>query len=62
MDATQATNYLIATLCGFCEPLSEGEEVRSEGDTTLVVTLPEELPGGEVRNAEFVVTVTRRAP
>ncbi len=62
LTATQATNVLIAHLAGHCEPLEEGTEVRSEGDTTIVVILPEELPGGEVRLAEFVVSVQRRTP
>lgn len=62
LTSTQATNVLIAHLTGHCEPLEEGTELRSEGDTTIIVTLPEELPGGEVRNAEFEVTVRRRTP
>lgn len=62
LSSTQATNVLIAHLAGHCDPLEEGTEIRSEGDTTFVVTLPEELPSGEVQQAEFVVTVQRRTP
>ena len=57
-DNTQATNWLLALVTGGCHPLEPGVEVREDGEN-LVVTLPEETSTGEVRFAEYRVSISR---
>jgi hypothetical protein len=74
MTNEQAANWLIATLAGHTggEPLGEDEIQSVElgevygvrmntqfENNQIVIALPEELPGGTVQKARFLITVSR---